>query len=253
NARDAMPKGGKLTLETAHIGRNTPRLGRSSAPPSGNFVMLAVSDTGIGMDPETQSKIFDPFFTTKSKDQGTGLGLSVLYNIVRSSGGHVRVSSDVGRGSAFRIYFPRVSAPSKVGPPELSLEPAQPGKETILVAEDQPDLRLMICQFLQGLGYSVLEAKDGGDAVALAQHYTGRIDLLLTDMVMPHIRGSEVARRMLARRPDMQVVFMSGYTEGEIGSISNENDREAAILQKPFELSTLATKIREVFETRSRH
>jgi two-component system, cell cycle sensor histidine kinase and response regulator CckA len=179
--------------------------------------------------------------------------LSVLYNIVRSCGGHVRVSSELGRGSTFRIYFPRVSAAAKVGLPELSSEPAQPGKETILVAEDQPDLRWMICQFLQGLGYSVLEAKDGGDAVALAEHYTGRIDLLLTDVVMPHIRGSEVARRMLVRRPEMHVVFMSGYTEGDLGSIpENINGTEISILQKPFELSTLAGRIREVFEMRSR-
>ena len=251
NARDAMPKGGRLTLETAHIGRDKARLGRSSALPAGDYVLLAVSDTGIGMDSETQTKIFEPFFTTKSKEEGTGLGLSVLYNIVRACGGHVRVSSELGRGSTFRIYFPRVSAPAKLGLPELSLEPAHPGKETIVVAEDQPDLRWMICQFLQGLGYSVLEATDGRDAVALAEHYTGRIDLLLTDVVMPHIRGSEVARRMLARRPDMQVLFMSGYTEGEIGSLP-ENGGDAQVLQKPFELHVLATKIRDVFEARSR-
>lgn len=252
NARDAMPKGGRLTLETAHIGREKARLGRPSSLPSGDYVMLVVSDTGVGMNAETQSKIFEPFFTTKSKEEGTGLGLSVLYNIVRSFGGHVRVSSELGRGSTFRIYFPRVTAPAKIGLPELRLEPAHPGKETILVAEDQPDLRWMICQYLQELGYAVLEAKDGGDAVALAEHYAGRIDLLLTDVVMPHLRGSEVARRMLERRPDMQIIFMSGYTEGEIWSIGNDHGGEAVVLQKPFELHMLATKIREVFETRSR-
>ncbi|HKU25863.1 MAG TPA: ATP-binding protein, partial [Candidatus Sulfotelmatobacter sp.] len=252
NARDAMPKGGKLTLETTHIGREKARLGRASSLPLGDFVMLAVTDTGIGMDAETQSRMFEPFFTTKSKEEGTGLGLSVLYNIVRSFGGHVRVSSEVGRGSTFRIYFPRLSAPTKIGLPEFSLEPAQPGKETILVAEDQPDLRWMICHYLQELGYAVLEAKDGADAVALAQHYAGRIDLLLTDVVMPHIRGSEVARQMLEHRPDMQIIFMSGYTEGEIWSVENDHGSEAVVLQKPFELHMLATKIREVFEMRSR-
>ena len=251
NARDAMPKGGRLTLETAHIGKGTARLGRSADVPSGDYVMLAVSDTGIGMDEDTQNRIFEPFFTTKGKHEGTGLGLSVLYNIVRSSGGHVRVTSEPGRGSTFRIYFPRVSSPAKLGLPELSMEPGLPGRETILVAEDQPDLRWMICQYLQGLGYAVLEAKDGNDAVALAEHYTGRIDLLLTDMVMPHIRGSEVARRMVARRPDLHIVFMSGYTEGDIGSLSGDGD-ESTILQKPFDLHTLAAKIREVFEARSR-
>ena len=253
NARDAMPKGGKLTLETAHIGKEKVGLGRASALPSADFVMLAVSDTGIGMDAETRSKIFEPFFTTKSKEKGTGLGLSVLYNIVRASGGHVRVSSEVGRGSTFRVYFPRVTAPAKPVIAELPMETARAGMETILVAEDQPDLRWMICQFLQGLGYSVLEARDGGDAVALAEQYTGRIDLLLTDVVMPHIRGSEVARRLLASRPDMQVIFMSGYTEGQLDSAPEEsNGVEATLLQKPFELHALAARIREVFEMRSR-
>lgn len=251
NARDAMPHGGKLTLETARVGKSGNRVNRSSAAPAGDYVMLAVSDTGIGMDGETQSRIFEPFFTTKGKEEGTGLGLSVLYNIVRSYGGHIHVSSELGRGSSFRIYFPRVSTPAKVDVPELFLAPAHPGRETILVAEDQPDLRWMICQFLQGLGYSVLEAKDGADAVALAEHYTGQIDLLVTDVVMPHIRGSEVARRMLVRRPNLRVIFMSGYTEGEIGSLSGDG-AEAELLQKPFELNTLANKIREVFEARSR-
>jgi len=253
NARDAMPKGGKLTLETAHIGKEKVGLGRASALPSADFVMLAVSDTGIGMDPETRGKIFEPFFTTKSKEKGTGLGLSVLYNIVRASGGHVRVSSELGRGSTFRVYFPRVTAPVRPVIAELPVETARAGMETILVAEDQPDLRWMICQFLQGLGYSVLEAKDGGDAVALEDQYTGRIDLLVTDVIMPHIRGSEVARRLLASRPDMQVIFMSGYTEGQLGSAPEEGDgAKATLLQKPFELHALAARIREVFEMRSR-
>jgi PAS domain S-box-containing protein len=253
NARDAMPKGGRLTLETAHVTKDKVGLARASSLPAGDFVMVAVSDTGIGMDAETQSRIFEPFFTTKSKEEGTGLGLSVLYNIVRSSGGHVRVSSEIGRGSAFRIYFPRVTAPVK--PIIEAIPPETPGvgMETILVAEDQPDLRWMICQFLQGLGYSVLEAKDGGDAVALAEQYTGKIDLLLTDVVMPHIRGSEVARRLLANRPDMQVIFMSGYTEGQLGSTPEESDSvEQILLQKPFELNSLGAKIRDVFEMRSR-
>src|SRR5438270_9492527 len=208
NARDAMPKGGKLMLETAHIGRNTPRLGRSSAPPSGNFVMLAVSDSGIGMDAETQSRIFEPFFTTKSKEEGTGLGLSVVYNIVRASGGHVRVKSELGRGATLQVFLPRVSAPPKQHVEVPAVKASRAGMETILVAEDQPDLRWMICQFLQELGYSVLEAKDGGDAVALAQQYKGDIDVLLTDIVMPHVRGTEVARRLSASRPDMRVSFM---------------------------------------------
>ncbi len=254
NARDAMPQGGKLTLETAHITPDAARSYRPSALPRGDYVMLAVTDTGIGMDRDTQSRIFEPFFTTKSKDEGTGLGLSVVYNIVRASGGHVRVSSEPGRGSTLQVFFPRVAMQPQPEPEEAPAKTSRAGRETILVAEDQPDLRWMICQFLQELGYSVLEAKDGGDAVALAEQYKGTIDVLLTDVVMPHISGSEVARSLSASRPDMRVIFMSGYTEGEFGPVPGENLRPGTtLLQKPFELDSLALKIREVLEARSRH
>ena len=253
NARDAMPQGGKLTLETAHIGTDAFRGSRTADLPAGDYVMLSVADTGIGMDADTQSRIFEPFFSTKSRDEGTGLGLSVVYNIARASGGHVRVSSEVGRGATLQIFFPRVPAPPKPQPVELPVKTSRTGMETILVAEDQPDLRWMICQFLQELGYSVLEAKDGGDAVSLAQQYKGAIDVLLTDIVMPQIRGSEVARRLSATRPGMKVIFMSGYTEGEFGAGSGENcGPGATLLQKPFELDALARRLREVLEARSR-
>jgi two-component system cell cycle sensor histidine kinase/response regulator CckA len=252
NARDAMPQGGKLILETAYIG-STSRSRRSFALPVGDYVMLSVADNGVGMNPDTQSRIFEPFFTTKSKDEGTGLGLSVVYNIVRASGGHVRVSSELGRGSTFQVFLPRVAAPAKPQLPEIPAEGTRVGVETILVAEDQPDLRWMICQFLQELGYSVLEARDGGDAVALAEHYKGTIDVLLTDIVMPHLRGSEVARRLLASRPGMKVIFMSGYTEGGFSDIpGGEHEPGTTLLQKPFELDALALKIREVLGARSR-
>ncbi len=253
NARDAMPNGGTLTLQTAHIPPDAPRATRASALLRGDFVMLAVSDTGIGMDIDTQSRIFEPFFTTKSKDEGTGLGLSVVYNIVRASGGHVRVSSEPGRGSTLQVFFPRVATPAKPLSIEVQAKTLRGGMETILVAEDQPDLRWMICQFLQQLGYSVLEAKDGGDAVALAEQYKGTIDVLLTDVVMPHIRGSEVAHRLSQSRPDLRVIFMSGYTEGEFDAVPGESlEPGTALLQKPFELDFLALKIREVLEARSR-
>jgi two-component system cell cycle sensor histidine kinase/response regulator CckA len=253
NARDAMPQGGKLTLETAHIGGDAVRGSRLSSLPAGDYVMLSVADTGIGMDADTQSRIFEPFFSTKNKDEGTGLGLSVVYNIARASGGHVRVSSEVGRGATLQVFFPRVAAAPKPQPVEAPVKTSRAGMETILVAEDQPDLRWMICQFLQELGYSVLEAKDGGDAVALAEQYKGTIDVLLTDIVMPHVRGSEVARRLSATRPGMKVIFMSGYTEGEFGTTAGEtNGPGATLLQKPFELDALAGKLREVLEARSR-
>ena len=252
NARDAMPQGGKLTLETAHLGTDALRSKRFSGLPLGEYVVLSVADTGVGMDADTQSRIFEPFFTTKNKDEGTGLGLSVVYNIVRASGAHVRVSSELGRGATFQIFFPRVASPVKPQPVEHPVEALRTGMETILVAEDQPDLRWMICQFLQQLGYSVLEAKDGGDAVALAEQYRGTIDVLVTDIVMPHVRGSEVARLLSLSRSGMKVIFMSGYTEGEFGGGLGEVGAGTTILQKPFELDALAVKIREVLEARSR-
>lgn len=253
NARDAMPHGGKLTLATTLIARDAARPNRPSTLPRGEYVMLSVTDTGVGMDAATQSRMFEPFFSTKGKDEGTGLGLSVVYNIVRASGGSVRVSSEPGRGSTFQVFFPRVRTPARPQPAEPSVKASRAGMETILVAEDQPDLRWMICQFLQELGYSVLEAKDGGDAVALAEQYKGTIDVLLTDIVMPHIRGSEVARQLSASRPNIKVIFMSGYTEGEFGAVSGENRGPGStLLQKPFELDSLAVTIREVLEARSR-
>ncbi|MFZ0735078.1 MAG: PAS domain S-box protein [Candidatus Sulfotelmatobacter sp.] len=252
NARDAMPNGGTLKLETARVSSRDIRPKAVMPLAVGEYVTLAVSDTGVGMDAETQSKIFEPFFTTKSKDEGTGLGLSVVYNIVRASGGFVRVMSEVGRGSTLQVYFPRVAALPSPQLPQAPSEAARSGMETILVAEDQPDLRWMICQFLQALGYQVLEAKDGRDAVALAQHYVGPIDIVVTDVVMPHFRGPEVVRRLKASRPDIQVIFMSGYTEGEVSAINEEGASEMPLLQKPFELDLLAAKIREVLEARSR-
>jgi two-component system, cell cycle sensor histidine kinase and response regulator CckA len=251
NARDAMPRGGRIVLETAHVHIDATRMSRFSVLPPGDYVMLAVADNGIGMDAETQSRIFEPFFTTKSKDEGTGLGLAVVYNIVRGSGGHLLVNSEPQRGTTVQVFLPRAVTQPK---PQLFAAPAKAsrgGRETILVAEDQPDLRWMICQFLQELGYSVLEAKDGADAVALAQQYKGPIDLLLTDVVLPHLRGPEVARQLLASRPALKVIFMSGYTEGAFDSAERPNG-EIALLQKPFELNFLGGKIREVLEARAR-
>ena len=253
NARDAMPKGGRLIVETARVRIDLTRASRFSAVPPGDYVMLAVSDTGVGMDAETQSRIFEPFFTTKSRDEGTGLGLSVVYNIVRGSGGHVRVDSELGRGTTLRAFFPRVATPPAREEEQARTTIPSTGMETILVAEDQPELRWMICQFLQERGYSVLEAKDGRDAVELAEQYNSAIDVVLTDIVMPFLRGPEVARRISESRPQIKVIFMSGYTEGEITPEGqNDWDGQAALLQKPFELDLLAVKIREVLEAGTR-
>ncbi len=247
NARDAMPQGGKLGLETANMNVQDGSVRHHDVVPAGKYVRLTVSDTGVGMNPETQSHIFEPFFTTKSKEEGTGLGLSVVYNIVHDSGGHLWVNSEPGRGSSFHIYFPRVESVPEGRPARASADSARSGTETILVAEDQPDLRWMICQYLQELGYSVLETKDGTDAAALAEQYKGRIDVLLTDVVMPGMRGPEVAKRLASARPGIKVIYMSGYTEGGFESGAEEQLGEtASLLQKPFRLDHLASKIREV-------
>jgi two-component system, cell cycle sensor histidine kinase and response regulator CckA len=252
NARDAMPQGGKLRLRTENVDVDGNRAGRPPVPPPGRYVMLAVSDTGVGMDAETKSRIFEPFFTTKSKDEGSGLGLSVVYNIVKESGGHLWVQSEPGRGATFQVFLPRIDAAASVRPLEVT-EAGRGGTETILVAEDQPELRWMICQYLQDLGYSVLEAKDGTEAVELAEQYKGTIDVFLSDVVMPRMRGPEAAARLFSKRPEIKVIFMSGYTEGGFASDREEEQgRMAALLQKPFKLDRLASRIREVLETPSR-
>ena len=254
NARDAMPQGGKVGLETTNLIVEDESKRHHSVVPPGSYVRLTVSDTGVGMDHETQSHIFEPFFTTKSKGKGTGLGLSVVYNIVRGSGGHLRVSSEPGRGSSFHVYFPRCQEAVAEGRPvQAPSDSALTGTETILVSEDQPDLRWMICQYLQELGYSVLETKDGTDAVALAEQYNGTIDVLLTDVVMPGMRGPEVANRLSSARPGIKIIYMSGYTEGAFGSGGGEElNQTAPVLQKPFKLDHLAARIREVLGTPSR-
>jgi two-component system, cell cycle sensor histidine kinase and response regulator CckA len=253
NARDAMPQGGRIILETSHVSGDARYWGRPSSMPVGHYVALAVSDTGVGMDAETRDHIFEPFFTTKGAESGTGLGLSVVFNIVRGSGGYLRVTSEPGKGSTFRIFFPRVAPPQKPPVVEAAVRAPRGTNETILVAEDQPDLRWMICQFLQDVGYSVLEAKDGRDAISLASQYKGAIDILLTDIVMPHVRGPEVAAQLSAARPNMKVIFMSGYTEGALDMPAGDQPPETALLQKPFDLNLLAVKIRQTLEARSRN
>jgi two-component system cell cycle sensor histidine kinase/response regulator CckA len=253
NGRDAMPRGGKLELSTANMKVQDGSSGTRSVVPHGNYVTLTVSDTGVGMDPETQSHIFEPFFTTKSKEKGTGLGLSVVYNIVRGSGGHLWVDSEPRRGSSFHVYFPRVDRVPERLPAPISDSSARTGAETILVAEDRPDLLWMICQYLQTLGYCVLEAKDGADAAGLAEQYQGTIDVFLTDVVMPGMRGPEAAKKITFTRSDMKVIYMSGYTEGSFESGSDEDlSQGVALLQKPFKLDDLALKIREVLGAASR-
>jgi len=248
NARDAMPKGGRLTIETANVtidGKSS----RSHVPAEpGDYVMLSVSDTGLGMDAETQTHLFEPFFTTKGP-RGTGLGLSTVYGIIKQSGGYIWVSSEPNKGTTFRIYLPRVSEAGE----ELALEtPAAvtevpPGHETILLVEDETTVRELTRQYLEALGYKVFEAPDPAVALEISNAHEGLIHLLLTDVIMPGINGRELAQRIVSARPEIRVLYMSGYSENVVG---HNGTLEAGInlLQKPFALPTLKTKVRQVLD-----
>jgi len=248
NARDAMPTGGKLILETANaeLSEQYAELHQPVVP--GRYVMLAVSDTGTGMTPETRARIFEPFFTTKEKGKGTGLGLSTVYGIVKQSGGYVWVYSELGRGTTFKIYLPRVDAA-----PDTLLPAREPstvaGTETILLAEDDAVLRPLAKGLLEKLGYTVLDAADAVEALEAARQYTEVIHLLLTDVVMPGASGRELARRLESHRPDVKVLYVSGYTDD---AIVHHGMLEPGLnfLQKPFTPAALARKVREVLDTR---
>jgi CheY-like chemotaxis protein len=245
NARDAMPEGGKLTIEVAICEMKEGGEEPTDVAP-GHYVRLTVGDTGTGMSPEIQSRAFDPFFSTKDIGDGTGLGLSAVYGIVKESGGSILVNSKRGEGTTFRIYLPRAkegiierAAASRV--PDESLR----GSETIFLVEDQSDLRNLTHKFLQGLGYKVVAASLPGEAIQIAQQFTGKIDLLLTDVVMPGMNGQELARRLRLLYANMRVLSVSGFADQTLQrDVLDTND---AFLAKPFLLRELATKIRELF------
>ena len=248
NARDAMPTGGKLILETANaeLSEQYAELHQPVVP--GRYVMLAVSDTGTGMTPETRARIFEPFFTTKEKGKGTGLGLSTVYGIVKQSGGYVWVYSELGRGTTFKIYLPRVDAA-----PDTLLPAREPstvaGTETILLAEDDAVLRPLARGLLEKLGYTVLDAADAEEALEAARQYPEVIHLLLTDVVMPGASGRELARQLENPRPQIKVLYVSGYTDD---AIVHHGMLEPGLnfLQKPFTPTALARKVREVLDTK---
>ena len=250
NARDAMPDGGTLTIETQNIELDQRYVqGHLSAQP-GPYVMLAVSDTGVGMDAGTQARIFEPFFTTKEKGRGTGLGLATVYGIVKQSGGWIWVYSEPGHGTTFKVYFPRVAevaAPATTSPaPPASVR----GSETILVVEDDETIRNLVLKVLKGNGYTVLVAANGDEAERVAGQHHGRIHLLITDVVLPGLSGPEVARRLVTTRTDTRVLYLSGYTND---AVLRRGVLEAgvAFLQKPFTPGVLGRKIREVLDQTS--
>jgi len=248
NARDAMPRGGTVVVETSNV-LVEDSYARSHADVSlGAYVMLTVSDTGEGMDEATQSHIFEPFFTTKEEGKGTGLGLATVFGIVKQSGGHIRVYSEPGVGSTFKVYLPRAYEAAEAEPPP---EPAKPlhGTETILLVEDAEALRIMIREILEGAGYGVIECADPAEALRKPAPDVKRVHLLLTDVIMPQASGPEVARSLRKKHPGLKVLFMSGYTNQAIGH-HGVLDEGAQLLEKPFTTESLLRKVRSVLDAR---
>lgn len=246
NARDAMPKGGELIIRTANVrldNTTAPEISASLLP--GDYVMLSVTDTGAGMDEETKAHIFEPFFTTKGPGKGTGLGLATVYGIVRQTGGGIAVETQPGKGSTFRIYLPMVTAPlDYTKTPSAPVEKSD-NFETVLVVEDEEIVRELVCDVLEERGYNVICAADGLEALEIAGNFDGTIHLLVTDVIMPHMNGHELAGKLSRIRPDIKVLYVSGYSDTDLGE-HGVLDSRFELLQKPFTPQTLARKIRDV-------
>ena len=246
NARDAMAEGGRLLIETRDVELDESYAEKLLTARPGRYVMLAFTDTGTGMDAKTQEQIFDPFFTTKEKGQGTGLGLSTVYGIVKQSGGAIDVYSELGFGTSVRLYFPRVDVATT---PELAKETREPlgGLETVLIAEDDEAVRHLVQKALKKGGYTPLVAATGAEALRLAKEHRGPIHLLITDVIMPRMSGTELAKRLRKLRPEMAALYMSGYTDSALRH-RGDIDSATQFLQKPFSPAALKRKVREMLD-----
>jgi signal transduction histidine kinase/CheY-like chemotaxis protein len=248
NARDAMPRGGKLTVETNNVTLDEDYASQHVDVPAGEYVLLSVSDTGIGMTEEVKTHLFEPFFTTKERGKGTGLGLATCFGIVKQSGGHIEAYSEVNRGTTFKIYLPRLKEAISPVPGRAKSGDLPRGTETVLLVEDESAVRELASRMLRQQGYNVLEAANGEEALRVAGEYAGEeIHLLLTDVVMPRLGGTELADQLKVMRPDIKVLFTSGYTDNAIVHPSIL-ESGMAFLPKPFSSQMLARKVREVLD-----
>jgi two-component system cell cycle sensor histidine kinase/response regulator CckA len=246
NARDAMPQGGILTIETSNRQIGEEYTGRHITVKPGSYIQLSVSDTGSGMDQATKARLFEPFFTTKAPGRGTGLGLSTVFGIVKQSGGNVEVYSEPGHGTSVKVYLPSIDQQAFIETADPRRKTAR-GTETILLAEDDEMVRSLVRETLEREGYKVIESADPVEARRIADHHKGNIQLLITDVVMPKLSGRELAEQLIRRRPDLKVLYMSGYTDNAVLN-SGILHQDVAFLQKPFTPSALAEKVREVLE-----
>jgi CheY-like chemotaxis protein len=246
NARDAMPHGGKLLIETSHTTVDDDLAALCLSVPAGKYVVISVSDTGIGMTPEVQARVFEPFFTTKGPDKGTGLGLSTVYGIVKHGGGTITVHSSPGVGTTFRVFLPSVEGVSNESHAPSPAQGPAGGSETILLVEDQAEVRGLIRDILEDKGYRTLDAASGDDAIAIASRSSQTLHLLITDMVLPGMNGAEIVAGIRAIQPGIRVLKMSGYTD----RLALQSDDGTSFIQKPFTGDALLKKIREILDAK---
>jgi CheY-like chemotaxis protein len=241
-----MPSGGKLGIETSEVSLDESYAHEHVGVSAGRYIMLAVSDTGIGMDKALQARIFEPFFTTKEQGKGTGLGLSTVFGIVQQSGGHITVETELGRGTVFRVYLPALAAaqPTPVAPPPRTVTPIH-GVHRIFVVEDEVEVRTLIVGVLRSAGYDVIEARYGEHALEVAAATRGEIHLLLSDVIMPKLGGPQVAAKLLERWPGTRVLFMSGYTDDKLGH-HGVLDANVELIQKPLTPAALVQRVRQL-------